>query len=244
VTPWAVRLPLVSAPAAAALRLRAGVTAAEQGEWVWLRGEDLDDELDLELRKLPGAVRYVTGASDTVTEIGRRLPSGELPDDVRWAPLSTWAEVKPQPAALGGELPGRASLRIKRVATEHPANVLVTTVAASAEYATSAPLVRLRPLRVAASSDGRAILRGDPLPPIPGRRYAEREGIAAPCGFRFAPALEPAVLRRLLGISPDDLALFHEDGSYERVDASSFARASRGTARATLAALTDGEAAR
>jgi hypothetical protein len=244
VTPWAVRLPLVSAPAAAALRLRAGIAAAEQDEWMWLRGEDLDDELDLELRKLPGAVRYVTGPTDTVTEIGRRLPSGELPDDVRWVPLSAWAEVKPQPAALGGELPGRASLLLERVDVEQPSTVLVTTVEALANYATSAPLVRLRPLRVAASSDGRAVLRGSPLPPIQGRRYAEREGIAVPCGYGFAPALEPAVLRQLLDISPDDLALFHEDGSYERVEASSFARASRGTARATLAALTDREAAR
>jgi hypothetical protein len=237
VTPWAVRLPLASSSAAAALRLRAGITAAEHEEWLWLRGDDLDEELDLELRKLPGAIRYVTGPADTVTELGRRLPGGELPADVRWSPLSAWAEVKPQPAALGGEPPRRASLRLERVDTEQPANILVTTVEAFADYATAAPLVRLRPLRVAASSDGRAILRGDPLPPLPGRRYAERDGLAAPCGFGFSPALESAVLRRLLDLTPDDLALFHEDGSYERIDASSFARASRGTARATLAAL-------
>jgi hypothetical protein len=244
VTPWAVRLPLASAAAAAALRLRTGISAAEQGQWLWLRGEDLDDALDLELRKLPGAVRYLTGPAGTVTEIGRRLPGGELPDDVRWVPLSAWAEVKPQPAALGGEPPVRASLRLERVAVEQPATVLVTTAAAFAEYADSAPLIRLRPLRIAAASDGRAILRGEPLPPLPGRRYAEREGIAVPCGFGFSPALEPAVLRELLDTTPDDLALFHEDGSYERVAAASFARASRGTARATLAALAGRGAAR
>jgi hypothetical protein len=231
---------LASAGAAAALRLRTDVSAAEDGDWLWLRGDDLDEALDLELRKLPGAIRHLVGPTDAVTEVGRRLPTGELPDDLRWAPLSSWAAVQPQPAALSGESPPRVPLRLRRVDHEEPATILVTTVQAFADYAIAVPLIRLRPLRVAAASDGRAVLRGDPLPPLPGRRYAERDGIAAPCGFAFVPPVEPTVIASLLDLSPDDLALFHEDGSYERIDATSFARASRGTARATLAALTDG----
>jgi hypothetical protein len=159
-------------------------------------------------------------------------------------PLSSWAATKPQPAALSGKPPAPATLHLVRVATELPATVLLTTARAFAAYAVAAPLVRLRHLRVAASSDGRAVLRGEPLPPLPGQRYAEHEGIAVPCGFGFSPALEPAVVRTLLDISPDDLALFHEDGSYERIDASSLTRASRGAARATLAALTTGGSSR
>jgi hypothetical protein len=222
------------------LRLRPGISATEDGEGLWLRGDDLDEELDFELRKLPGAVRHLVGDADTVTEMGRRLPTGELPADAHWVPLSSWAAIKPQPAALSGTPPERATLRLERAGSEQPATVLLTTIRAFADYATSAPLVRLRALRVAACADGRAILRGDPLPPLPGRRFAEREGIAAPCGFALSPPLEPAVVRALLDLSPDDLALFHEDGTYERIDASSFARASRGTARATLAATNTG----
>lgn len=243
-TPWAVRLPPGAAASAAALRLRPGISATEDGDWVWLRGDDLDEELDLELRKLPGAVRHLIGDAGAVTEIGRRLPSGELPADAHWVPLSSWAAVKPQPAALSGALPDRATLRLERANAEQPATILLTTIQDFADYATAAPLVRLRALRVAASADGRAVLRGDPLPPLPGRRYAEFEGIAAPCGFAISPPLEPAVLRALLDLSPDDLALFHQDGTYERIDASSFARASRGTARATLGAVNTGGAAR
>jgi len=242
VTPWAVRLPAGAAHAAGALRLRAGVTVAEEGDWVWLRGDDLDDALDLELRKLPGGVRHLVGPDGTVTEVGRRLPAGELPATARWLPLSSWLAPRPQPAALPGELPSRATLRLERTAAEAPATVLVTSIDAFADYACAAPLVRLRRLRVAAASDGRAVLWGEPLPPLPGSRYAEERGVAVPCGFEFKPRLEAEVVQALLGLSPEDLALFDEDGSYERVDSACFARASRGTARATRSAWDAGGA--
>ena len=236
-TPWAVRLPAGAAHAAGALRLRAGITVADEGGWVWLRGEDLDEALDLELRKFPGGVRHLVGPAGTVTQVGHRLPAGELPTPVRWLPLSTWLVPRPQPAALPGEPPSRAPLRLERIAAEAPPTVLVTTIDAFADYAGAAPIVRLRRLRVAAASDGRAVLWGEPLPPLPGGRYAEEQGIAVPCGFAFKPRLGAEVVHALLGLSADDLALLHEDGSYERIDASRFARASRGTARATRDAL-------
>ena len=80
-TPWAVRLCPGGAASAALSPPAPGISATEDGEWLWLRGDDLDEELDLELRKLPGAVRHLVGDADTVTEIGRRLPTGELPAD-------------------------------------------------------------------------------------------------------------------------------------------------------------------
>ena len=238
-TPWAVRLPRMSVRAAGALRLTTGVRVAEAVDALWLRGDDLTETLDLELRKLPGALRYAINSDERVTEFGRRLPSGELPPGP-WVPLSAWLELRPQPAALAGVVEGRVTLRVERSEVEQPATVLETTVAAFADWATAAAAARLRPLRLAASADGRALLWGTPLPPIPGRRFYDRDGVAAPCGFALAPALEPTVIRALLKLSRSDLVLFQEDGGYELVAAESFTRATRAAARATRDALAAG----
>src|SRR3954452_1496605 len=63
-TAWAVLLPRASALAAGALRLRGDVRVreADDNSFIWLRGEKLTDELDLELRKLPGARRHTLDA--------------------------------------------------------------------------------------------------------------------------------------------------------------------------------------
>ena len=240
-TPWAVQLPAGAARAAGVLRLRSDVRACEAGDALWLQGDDFSEELDLELRKLPGAKRYTVNADESVTIVGRQLPADDLPRGP-WSALSAWLSPHPQPAALAGQVEARLSLRVERTGIEQPATVLLTTAAAFSDYAAAAPAVRLRPLRFAAASDGRVVLWGTPLPPMPGRRYADREGVAVPCAFAWSPPLEPAVLRALLGLAAGDLALFQEDGSYEHVGADAFARAGRAAARASHAALQMGGA--
>ena len=232
-TAWAVLLPRTSVLAAGALRLRGDVRVREADDALWLRGDNLTDELDLELRRLPGALRHTVDTDDRYTETDHRIPAGTLPAD-GWVPLSSWLKPQPQPAALAGTLPRRAPLRVERSETEQPASLLLTTLAAWHTYATTAPAVRLCPLRFAACANGRTIIHGTPLPPVQGRRYAERDGVAVPCGFAIVPRLEPAVLRDVLALKPGDVVLFAEDGSYEQINAGSFARATRAAARASF----------
>jgi hypothetical protein len=234
---WAVRLPRESAHAAAALRLRSGVLAAGVDDAVWLRGDRLANGLELELRKLPGGERFDLAPDGTLTPRGARIPTGTLPAGATWQPLATFVTVTPQPAALAGQLSRRAALRLVRANVEQPASVLETTLPEWTNYATAAPLVRLRPLRFAAAADGRVVVRGAPLPPLSGRRYVEHEGVAVPAGFVLEPALDATSIRALLGIDADALALFDEDGRWERADANDFVRASRSGARATAAAF-------
>jgi hypothetical protein len=203
---------------------------------LWLRGEELGDELDLELRKVAGARRHTVDGEGRFTEVGHRIPAGTLPND-GWSLLSAWLAPGPQPAALAGDVPQRVVLRVERAGVERPASVLMTDAEAWAAYAGRAPAARLRPLTFAACADGRVVVRGAPLPPVPGRRYAEREGVAVPCGYAWSPPVEPAVVRQVLRLGAGDLALFAEDGTYERVDAAHFTRATRAAARASLEAL-------
>lgn len=231
-TGWAVRLPLDRADVAAGLRTWPGVLACETDAALWLRGSHLTDELTLELRKLPGAERYTLLDDDAVVPVGARTPSGKLPE-TGWQQLAAWVAPAPQPAAFSGQLDRRVAMRLVRVGREERASVLVTRVSAWAEYAQSAPMVRLSPLRFAVAADGRALVRGVPSPSIAGARYVEAEGIAIPCGFRPSPPIDPSVLRMRLRISPTDLALFNEDGSWERIDANNFVAATRSSARAS-----------
>jgi hypothetical protein len=232
---WAVRIPAEKALAAAALRLRPGVLVCASNDGLWLRGERLTEDLELELRKLPGAQRFSVGEAGALTPEGARIPRGRLPDGT-WQPLSAWLVPAPQPPAFAGRTEVRVPLRLVRADHEEPATVLVTTLNEWSTYASNAPLVRLRRLRFATAADGRTAVRGEPLPPVPGRRYVEREGVAVPSGFRLLPDVDPPTVRRLLTIQADDLALFHDDGSWERIAATEFVAATRAAARATVGA--------
>jgi hypothetical protein len=107
-------------------------------------------------------------------------------------------------------------------------------VRAWARWAGAAALVRLARLRFAASSDGRVVVHGAPLPPLDGRRFTQTEGVAVPCGLAWSPPVGGPVLRELLGLREGDLALFEPGGTYELIEASAFVPASRSAARRTL----------
>jgi len=233
-TAWAARVPREAAAAAAALRLRDDVLVAEAGDHVWFRGPALSAALELELRKIPGAERFDLGDDGSLTPHGARVPTASLPE-LPWQRPDAFFRVTPQPAALPGKVSTRATLRVVRepAAREREATVLVTSHSTWAQYASTAPQVRLRALRFAASADGRVLVRGTPLPPLAGRRYVEQDGVALPAGYAFSPAIDAASVRALLGTDAPSLVLFHEDGTYERIDATEFVAASRSAARTT-----------
>jgi hypothetical protein len=232
---WAARLPRESSRAAAGLRLRTDLLVADAAEHLWLRGETLSPELELELRKISGAERFDCADGGALTPRGARVPTLSLPPDLAWQKPDEFFRVTPQPASLAGEVSKRATLRVVRDprSREREANVLVASLRVWVQYASTAPLVRLRPLRFAASADGCALVRGTPLPPLAGRRYVEHQGVALPSGFAFSPAIDAAGVRALLGTDPQSLALFDEDGTYERIEADQFMAVSRSAARAT-----------
>jgi hypothetical protein len=93
--------------------------------------------------------------------------------------------------------------------------------------------VRLERLTFAASADGRALVRGRPLPPIPGTRYYERAGVAVPCGWGWPSWLTAELVRAALVIAPGTLALFSPAGTWEEIPADQFVRATRSAARLT-----------
>jgi hypothetical protein len=94
-----------------------------------------------------------------------------------------------------------------------------------------APQARLAHWSFAADSTGRVVVRGAPLPPLRGTQYVEECGIAAPAGWHWAPPVEAAVARAALGLEQGDSALWFADGSWHKIAAGDWVRATRSAAR-------------
>ncbi|HTL31394.1 MAG TPA: hypothetical protein VL282_19325 [Tepidisphaeraceae bacterium] len=232
-----MELPESEANAVASLRLRDGILACRAGGRIWLRGEQLDDDLEQALHRLAPLGRYELKSNNALVPAGNLLPFGQLPDGP-WIPLSELLQVPRTPAALPARAPAPVALRIVRSTSERPASLLQTSVQEWSRYARSAPLVRLWPLQFAASAQ-HVLIRGTPLPPLPGLRYYESQGVAVPCGFGWSPAADVATLRRVLGLDHDDLALFDERGNWQRISALQFVQARRSAVRLTLRGMSD-----
>ena len=236
---WAVLIAPGAERAAASLRLRRGILACQNESGLWLRGEELSEELDRALRRVAPQQRYRILGDGQLVRWDRRVPCGYLPKG-SWVPLAQWIGARWPTACLPGETDRRAGIDLVRCQTLREPAVLRTELAAWAEYAGSAAAVRLRRLRFAADAAGQAILWGTRLPPLPGTRYVEVGQIAVPCGWTWRPAVDAEVLRELLGLEMGDLALFETEGSYQRIAAGDFVQAGRSAARLTVQGLAEG----
>ena len=230
---WAIRLAREDAATLGILRLSPGVEIAEEGPMLWLRGRRGDDLLHSVLLSLPAIQRFVWLEDDQLRPLEGRIPSRKLPPG-DWLPLDRWMTVTLPPAGFVSGSPGAIALRLVRGGTEETPSLLLTTLELWADYASNAPEIRLKSLQFAADARGRALIRGRPLPPVEGCQWVERSGIAIPAGFQWTPAVSVEVLVRRLSVLSRTIALWHEDGTVERIHSEQFVPATRANIRATL----------
>ena len=234
--PWALRMAREDAAALAGLRLTPGVEVAEDGRQIWLRGQRADESLAVLLFALPAAGRYEWLPPSQLRELDRRIPSSRLPE-LEWHSLHKWLQVQSPLAAIAGDLPAAVALRLVRTGMERTPDVLLTRLDAFQEFARRAALVRLERLQFAAAADGRVLIRGTPLPPLPGQRFVTHGGVAVPAGYNWHPAVSAEVMARRLGAPADALVLWNEDGTVTRLHKEQFVAASRSAVMATAAVL-------
>jgi hypothetical protein len=228
-----VRLPIADVAAAAALRLLPGVNACVVGGDLWMRGDKTSAALERALVRLAPAGRFAVLRNGALVPRGCELPDGYLPADADWTPLGELVRPRVDSAALPGSPVAPVSIGLVRSHDERGARVLVASLRTFAEYADGAPAIRLERLRFAADQT-RAVIWGEPLPPVPGELYAEEAGIAVPCGFAWRPAVDAPSLRRVLGLAEGDLALLAPDGTWQHVPGAAFVRARRSAVRLTV----------
>jgi hypothetical protein len=223
---WVVRLDPSGAAALGELRLVEGLEICQTPDGLWLRGDELDEALELALRSLPGGRRYFVLDDGQLVPCGKRVPAARLPQG-EWKALRAWLAPSAPIAHLAGQSNNRAAISLVRGGPQTEPEMLLTARQAWIDWAATAPQARLDRLEVAASSDGRVLVRGRPLPPIHGEALVVQSGVAAPAGWTCHPAVDAPTVRDALGLIDDEIALLWPDGSWERIPHGSFTRASR-----------------
>lgn len=227
---WIARLPLTEALCAARLRIDASIRAAEQDGFLWLCATGACDAEEFRQR-LPEAMLFDILDDDQLVRWGDRVPTDRLPD-VDWRPLIELLPVETPIALHAGRPKNRSRLTLVPSSKEQTPSVHVTTLEAWAKYAIKAPEVRLLRWRFAVSVAGDAIIRGEPLPPLRGRRYVDHAGLACPVGWTWHPAIDVNILRETLSVQSDDLAIM-ENSSFKIIEARHFVQATRSAVRAS-----------
>lgn len=232
ISAWALTLPVTSADALVPLRLCAGVEIGAQDGLLWLRGQACDPALANRLAALPASRRYAWLEGDRLQPRGSYLATDRLPA-VTWQPLSAWLRVSLPVATLPGATDRKARLALVPSSVSQQANAIHTDLETWAAWARQAPLVRLKSLRFAASTDGSVLILGTPPPSLPGQALVEKHGIVIPAGLEWAPQISAVSLRRLLGAGPEAV-VYWDDRGVRLLGVELFVAASRASARATL----------
>lgn len=233
---WAVCLPTSQIASAGGLRLVLDIEVCQAADHVWLRGQRLEKGLEHRLRTLPGAARFWVLADGQLLPVGARVPHGWLPDGP-WLSLARWLGIEmPRPCAAADPGP-LVPLELQPSFEFVEPSVLLTSMGHWKTCADDCPQVRLDRWRFAVARDGRVVVVGQPLPSLPGERLVEHEGIAVSAGYFWSPPVEPCIVRERFALEAGDLALWHADGTWERIAAGDFVRATRAAIRATAEGL-------
>jgi hypothetical protein len=234
--PWAICIALEDAASLSPLRQVAGIEVGEAGAQIWLRGKPGDEKLDAKLAALPARVCYEWLASNDLRQIDRRIPNDRLPT-LRWQPLDAWLQVTMPTAAMAAEQPNPVSLRLVRSSCEQEPELLLTNLDDLVRFASMAAQVRLERLQFAANGDAQVLVRGRPLPPLPGQRFVLHGGVAVPVGFAWEPQVDSTALARRFAAADDAIVLWNEDQTITRLHSEQFVPLSRSALRATQQAL-------
>lgn len=234
----AVRMPRNRFAQLGPLRTTPGLEVCEEGDLLWLRTADPSEETLTSLRGLAAAELHRVLDDGQLVRIGARVPKGHLPKGP-WMPLDSWLKVDLPTAALSGERPPPVPLKLAPVAETREPNVLLVDQDVWREYAVTAPQVRLNRWHFAISIAGEVLVRGTPLPPLPGRRFVERRGVAVPAGFGWSPNVDVELVAQRFELQTNDLLLWIDDDRRERIRAENFVRATRSAVRCSITNRSD-----
>lgn len=234
---WAVLLDANDAAAVGDLRTVPGIEGCHVGDRLWLRGLELSDQLRDRLKRLPATGRYVVGSDNALTAQGELVPKGYLPSGP-WLKLVDLIGIRVASAVIDvEETPRRPTVKLQLVrdAIFRDPDILICSLSDWLRYAESAPQIRLDAWAFAVSETHEVVVRGMPLPPLPGERWVHHDGILVPAGWIWSPPWSASSLRRHLGVSSGDLVRICGTAQlhYEIIASEFFVKASRSAVRLT-----------
>jgi hypothetical protein len=199
-------LPRAALPVLAGLRARPGVEVTLEGERAWVSWPAGDEEVLHRVLPVSGVELYVL-REGRWHRFGRHLPAFDaepedepqpldrvlFPDPVRPLPTPS-LELRPLPLGLAPDRRPRQ------------AAAALCGLGDLAAWADTVPAARLGTLR-AAHREGRVLVLGERLPPLPAAERFWGESVLAPLGHRPDPDLPESALRAALGAEAEELLL-------------------------------------
>jgi len=244
---WLAVLPIEEASAIGILRLHSGIEVLTNSKQVWLRGTRFD-EIDRLLRKVSGLERFTVIDEQRLVPVGKSVPTELVPEGT-WTPIAQWFECELPQSCWPGTSRHEIPLRLIRSTNTSEANLLMTTFDVFERYVTTAPQIRLDHLTFAVNASRDVLIAGRPLPPLIGKFFVAKEGIAVQAGWRFHPPIDPATLKELFAgrhhastsdhtRNPGELiVVYAPNGDWDFVPSTSFLRLTRSAVRLTAEAL-------
>lgn len=238
---FVIQIPASSLTHLGRIRMVPNLQACETHDGCWLKTAEINEQLAAEIRKIPGAKTYQVLASNELIPAGNRLPQGYLPAG-DWQPLSDFLALKLPAILLGSQPLVPLTLQLIPDSESQPAVGLLAPWQAWQAYAESAPAVRLAKLQFAVNDAEEVFLVGSPLPPIAGQRYWSPDGGEKPTlliasGYRWSPAVEIELVRKLFAVDEASLVVWHADQRSERIARDNFVAGKRAAVRATTERL-------
>lgn len=226
-------LPPASTTSLGPHRTRAGWEICEDGAHIWLR---IPDEAEAQTATLPALARYRIDSRQRLITLNATLPVGLSPVGP-WQSLTEFLTVPPPSPLLPGRTPGKLEINLSRSSREVEPAALLADLSALLPWAESASRLRLARLTFASTNDSRVLVRGTPLPPVPGSAHYVQGRLALPCGWELTPPLLPAWVEESLALPAGAIALLLPDGGIEMLGQESFTQLSLAALRRTHEAL-------
>jgi MoxR-vWA-beta-propeller ternary system domain bpX2 len=210
-------------------RTKAGWEICELEGSLWVRGTMTEQEVSA----LPCLGKFRIDGQGRIIPLGRMVPVGTAPAGP-WQSLGSFLTVAAPSSGMPGRTRARLEIRLQRSQRAVPAASILLGMRELAAWVERAPKVRLDRLTFAASTDGRALVIGTPLPPVPGVPHYRYGSLAIACGWEFAPEFWPGWVERALAPGIGAVALVLADGSVEVIGQEGFTPLTLAAVRRTM----------
>jgi hypothetical protein len=214
------------------LRTESRLEVAETKSFLWVRANQVDKALQQQLKALPSIGTYRLEQGLLFPE-GGSVPTGSLPTSLKWQAVGDWVTPEPPPSVMPPlKAPEPAwSLELVKATQEQAVVALLVKADAWFDYVETAPKARLDALSFALSDDKRALIIGQPLPPLPGQLYWQVEQLLLPAGWSLAhPVLGP-LLSQSMSPKSGGYALVHDHKNWEVIPFANVIAADRASVR-------------
>ena len=182
---------------------------------------------------LPCRGKYRVDAQGCITPWQGTVPVGNAPGGP-WQALSDFLTVTAPVSGMPARARARLEITLQRSARVRTAESLLLEMSELAAWVERAPKVRLQRLKFAAAADGRALVLGSPLPPLPGVAHYHWGTMAIPCGWEFASHVWPGWVESSLALPKGALALVGSDARLEIIGEEGFTPLTLAAVRLTL----------